>query len=610
MRKQKSNKGNLILTGILSIIAFALVIVLCMQHGLFGGSGDSEPVSASTNEEKEKEPSGKSQDNDPAGNGEILTGNSSDIPSEFKFTDGYTINGVDVSGKTLAEIKESVVEAESANPKDSVKITFVLGEDRIEANTQALEFITDIDSTIEAAYKASKSGDENNKEFKSSWSVSPDTVDAFVHATLDEYVKEPVEAYASGFDTENLTFIIEESENGFSINFDKTIADVKTSLNLGDYDTEIRVESEVVTPKNTAEFLRGYLCKVSSTTSTTTSSSNRNTNIRLVCEKLDGLVLQPGEQFDFNKYIGERTEAAGFKEAGGIFNGALRQELGGGICQANAMIYHSVTKADLQVDTRSPHTWPSDYVEVGTDATVSWGGPEFRFTNNSEYPIAFHAYYGNQKVTVELYGRPLPDGMTIKLKGEIVSRTEAKVEYKADQDMALGEKVTEKSAHDAIRAKSYKIYYDADGNEIKREDYKDSSYPMINKVVRVGVRAEDGTIFKLNKETGETIAPEGYVPPTPTPDPDDPENIDDTDDEPEPTKKPKKPKKGDDEADPTSEPGGEDAGNDAGTDETGNTGDAGTSENAGETDDTDNAATPEDNTPVAGPENEEHVPAG
>ena len=607
MRKQKSNKGNLILTGILSIIAFALVIVLCMQHGLFGGSGDSEPVSASTNEDKEKELSNKGQENIQTGEGENL----SEISSEFKFTDGYTINGVDVSGKTLAEIKESVVEAESANPKDSVKITFVLGEDRIEANTQALEFITDIDSTIEAAYKASKSGDGNNKEFKSSWSVSPDTVDAFVHATLDEYVKEPVEAYASGFDTENLTFIIEESENGFSINFDKTIADVKTSLNLGDYDTEIRVESEVVTPKNTAEFLRGYLCKVSSTTSTTTSSSNRNTNIRLVCEKLDGLVLQPGEQFDFNKYIGERTEAAGYKEAGGIFNGALRQELGGGICQANAMIYHSVTKADLQVDTRSPHTWPSDYVEVGTDATVSWGGPEFRFTNSSEYPIALHAYYGNQKVTVELYGRPLPDGMTIKLKGEIVSRTEAKVEYKADSDMALGEKVTEKSAHDAIKAKSYKIYYDADGNEIKREDYKDSSYPMINKVVRVGVRAEDGTIFKLNKETGETIAPEGYVPPTPTPDPDDPENIDDPDDEPEPTKKPKKPKKGEDEADPTSEPGGEEAGNSGDTNETDNSGDTGTSENTGETGDDEVVATPVD-APETGSEdgNDDPVPAG
>ena len=593
MKKQNNNRGNLILTAILSVIAFALVIVLCNQHGVFGNSTGTEPVSASDGKDDES-------DNPQGGESSVSTGDGelSNISSEFKFAEGFSINGVDVSGKNLADIKESVTEAEGANPKESVKITFVLDDERIDGNAQVLNFVNDIDSTIEAAIKASKAGDGNNKAFTSQWSVSNETVDEFVHSALDAYAKEPVEPYASGFDTESLTFIIEESENGLSVDFDKAIADVKTALNLGKYETEIPVATSVVEPKNTAEFLRGYLCKVSSTTSTTTSSTNRNTNIRLVCEKLNGLVLQPGEQFDFNKYIGERTEAAGFKEAGGIFNGALRQELGGGICQANAMIYHSVTKADLQVDTRSPHTWPSDYVEVGTDATVSWGGPEFRFTNNSEYPIALHAYYGNQKVTVEVYGRPLPDGMTIKLKGEIVSRTEAKVEYKADSDMAVGEKVTEKSAHDAIKAKSYKIYYDADGNEIKREDYKDSSYPMINKVVRVGVRAEDGTIFKLDKETGEAIAPEGYVPPTPTPDPDDPANIDDPEnndeqdeDKPKPTKKPKKEKNEDPTPEPTAEPAGEDNGSGDGS---------GDAENAGGA---------EDNVPAPGPEGEDETPA-
>ena len=204
------------------------------------------------------------------------------------------------------------------------------------------------------------------------------------------------------------------------------------------------------------------------------------------------------------------------------------------------MIYHSVTKADLTVDTRSCHTWPSDYVPTGTDATVSWGGPEFKFTNSSDYPIALHAYYGNQKVTVEVYGRPLPDGQTIKLVGEVTSNVASeKVEYVADSSLEVGKTVTERSAHNAIKAVSYKVYYDAEGNEIKREQYFSSSYPMINKKVRVGTLAEDGvTVFKLDKSTGEVTPPEGYVAPTPTPDPDDPGT-----DEPEPTKKPKKNKK-------------------------------------------------------------------
>ena len=340
--------------------------------------------------------------------------------------------------------------------------------------------------------------------------------------------------------------VIEDSQDGYTIDFDKVTDDVIEAIKNEEYSKVITVEGTVTEPENSAEFLRGYLCKVSSATSTTTSSYNRNVNIDLVCKKLDGLVLQPGEQFDFNTYIGQRTAEAGYKEAGGIYNGALRQELGGGICQANAMIFHCVVKADLQVDERSPHTWPSDYVQIGTDATVSWGGPEFKFTNTSDYPIALHAYYGNQKVTVELYGRPLDDGMYILFKGEEVSRVTAKVEYIADSSMSVGERETERSAHDQIKAQSYKVYYDKDGNEIKRELAFTSNYPMINKKVRVGTLGPDGvTIFKLDKETGEVTPPEGYVEPTPEPtdEPEPTENPDPTDspnptDSPEPTEAP------------------------------------------------------------------------
>ena len=618
MRKQRSNRASLILTAVLSVIAFALVIVLCFQHGILGSAGGNEPVSAHTGNEENVS---KGNDSNPSTS--TLADedrNATPTKTDFVFKDGFSINGVNLSGKSWSDITDDSIrtELEGTNPEESVKLSFKVGDEVVTGDSSsAIVFYSNLDEILSEAQRASEAGSEQ-KEYTTEWKFSRDAIEDVVHDALDKYTKEPVEAYASGFNTESLTFVIEDSQSGVAIDFDGIVDRIEESFKSGNYAMEIPVETTVVEPKTTAEFLRGYLCKVSSTTSTTTSSSNRNTNIRLVCEKLDGLVLQPGEQFDFNKYIGERTEAAGFKEAGGIYNGALRQELGGGICQANAMIFHSVVKADLQVDTRSPHTWPSDYVEIGTDATVSWGGPEFRFTNNSDYPIALHAYYGNQKVTVEVYGRPLPDGMTIKLKGEETSRTEAKVEYKADSDMALDTKVTEKSAHDAIKAKAYKIYYDANGNEIKREEAFYSSYPMINKVVRVGTRAEDGTIFKLDKETGETIAPEGYVSPTPTPDADEEDGQDGSDDgddedepEPTPTKKPKKPKKGEDED--TSDEGAGESGN---ADESGESGDsgsgAGDSGNAGESGDSgsesgDGAG---ENVPVASPDDGDVVPAG
>ncbi|MBQ2042543.1 MAG: VanW family protein, partial [Firmicutes bacterium] len=263
------------------------------------------------------------------------------------------------------------------------------------------------------------------------------------------------------------------------------------------------------------------LCKVSSTTSHTSDNDNRNTNIRLICEGnpgkfdgLDGIFLKPGESFDFNKYFGERTEEKGFKMAHGIFNGDMRDELGGGICQANTMLYQSVTKADLQVDERKNHTIPSTYVDKGTDATVTWESPNFKFTNNTDYPIAIHAWYKDRKVTVEIYGRPLEDGMTIDLKGELVREIPPTgTTYVADSSLPVGEKKTVTGSRTGYDYKSWKIYYDKDGNEIKREEYFPSHYPMRNAEIHVGVKGPDGTIYKMDSKTGKVDVPAGVTNP-------------------------------------------------------------------------------------------------
>ncbi|MBR4541171.1 MAG: VanW family protein [Lachnospiraceae bacterium] len=546
------NRGNskILIIGILSIVVGIIALAFILKNVIF--ADDSKEPSSMLTEVQGSE----GNKNDKNNNG--ITDEMQKTLDSEAFYEGITIEGVDISGKSKDEVKELFADKSGTDDKKDINISFKIDDETVALNGNDVQFDNNLDEIIDEAYnigrESDKAGDDglkeryseieellkNPKDFKIDEKVSKESISKAVHNALDKYVKEPVNAEVTGFDTETLTFIVTESETGLKVNVDKVVDELTKAFETGDFSKEITVETEVIEPEVSKEFLDGYLCKVSSTTSTTTSSSNRNNNIDLVCKKIDGLVLMPGESFDFNTFIGKRTAEAGFKEAGGIFDGKLIQELGGGICQANAMIYHSVTKADLKVDTRTCHTWPSDYVPTGTDATVSWGGPEFKFTNSSDYPIALHAYYGNQKVTVEVFGRPLPDGQTIKLIGEVTSNVSSdKVEYVADNTLAVGKTVTERSAHNAIKAVSYKVYYDAEGNEIKREQYFSSSYPMINKKVKVGTLAEDGvTVFKLDNTTGEVTAPEGYVAPTPTPDPD--AEITDT---PEPTKKPKKPKK-------------------------------------------------------------------
>lgn len=459
-----------------------------------------------------------------------------EIVDSDKFYQGISVDGVDLSGKTLEEGRAMFAEIRHQQVSELVDIHFQVGNDDVRLQTDGMNLSSNIDDVLLEAYNYGKTStleggdglvDRYNtinalkttpKDFKSAFTLGDDQVSMLTHAALDAYNKAPVEAKATGFDPARQEFIIEESMNGSSVDITKAIADVNDAFASNNYRAVIPVELNEISPMTSAEELRSKLGKVSSNTSKTKDDSNRNTNIYLVCKALDGIVLQPGEQFDFNARIGQRTPEKGYKEAAGITNGISGPEYGGGICQANTMLYHSVMEAGLQVDFRVAHSWPSDYVDPGTDATVSWDWPTFKFTNNTDYPVAIHAWYGDSWVTVEIFGRLLPDGQTIKFFGDpelLIDEEPTEIEYEADPTLPVGEKVKERSAHNHKLAKAYKVTYDADGNEIKREELL-TEYRMIKAKYRIGTLAPDGTTFYMDPKTGEVSAPAGYVDPATT----------------------------------------------------------------------------------------------
>ena len=221
-------------------------------------------------------------------------------------------------------------------------------------------------------------------------------------------------------------------------------------------------------------------------TSFTSSGYNRSNNIILSSAKLNGLVLMPGEEFSYNQAVGQRTKAAGFREAGAYSNGKVVQEVGGGICQVSSTLYNAVLYANLEIVERTNHYFNPGYVKAGLDATVSWGGPDFRFRNNRNYPIRIVTDTSGKKLKVYIYGLKTDDDCTVVLDPRYISSVPYKTTYQNDASLATGETRVISSGSNGCKTATYKYVYDKNGTLISSECISRDTYSPHNKVVAVG----------------------------------------------------------------------------------------------------------------------------
>lgn len=179
---------------------------------------------------------------------------------------------------------------------------------------------------------------------------------------------------------------------------------------------KVSLDVTVTMPEETEAHLKEVLFSTElavSVTSLRNSGSNRNNNIRIATEKLNGLVLMPGERLSYNNLLGKRTPENGYLKANAYIGGEVVQEYGGGICQVSSALYYCALLSQLQIDERTNHTFRVNYVPLSYDATVSWGGPDFIFTNSRDYPIRINASMTSTELTVTITGTD--NGKYVKL---------------------------------------------------------------------------------------------------------------------------------------------------------------------------------------------------
>ncbi len=132
-------------------------------------------------------------------------------------------------------------------------------------------------------------------------------------------------------------------------------------------------------------------------------AKNRTINVKLAASAMNGIFLVPGAEFSYNDWVGERSEARGFKEAPVIEQGQLVEGLGGGACQVSSTIHAAALLAGLGIEERYNHSLPSSYIPTGMDAVVSYPILDLRVKNTLSSPVVLKVTTQDDVLTAELY---------------------------------------------------------------------------------------------------------------------------------------------------------------------------------------------------------------
>lgn len=224
---------------------------------------------------------------------------------------------------------------------------------------------------------------------------------------MEQYSAEVSDAYYDKATAEIVPEVV-------GVAFDEAV--VKQQWDAAEAGETVTLSLIVTQPAETEAHLKEVLFSKTLATSVTSlknSSANRNNNVGKAVEKLNGLILMPGEQLSYNNLLGKRTKENGYLEADAYLGGQVVKEYGGGICQVSSALYYCALLSELQIDERENHTFRVNYMPYSYDATVSWGGPDFKFTNDRAYPIRIDASMTDKELTVSIVGTD--NGKYVKL---------------------------------------------------------------------------------------------------------------------------------------------------------------------------------------------------
>lgn len=418
------------------------------------------------------------------------------------FYPGIYLDEVELKGMTLAEAEQAVNELNQKRI-DAVCLSVEYGDEVFSIDSSGLKAQIDTREQLDELWQLGREGDYaarhsqivsiagNNVHRQTTVSYSETALDDFLSGIKSDVDKSPKDATIKFSPNESEKFKIGESASGREVDLTALKADARAAIDSGDGRLELtpkRLEPDFTTAD--ARACTGKL--VTYSTQIRSSNSARTANIKLALGFYHGLRVEPGQQVDFNKLVGNRTEARGFKAAPEYSNGEIVEGVGGGVCQASTTLYGALLRTGMRIDERYNHSMTVGYVPKSQDAAVVYPGKTLSFTNTTGYPAFFTTRVTSDTAMVTIYGYDMYPGKSIDIQSEVLSVDEAKINTYADPTYQytteLGQIVTVTTPSDGVTSRAYRVITDdATGKVVSKEQLSRDTYRR-----RDGVRYRGG----------------------------------------------------------------------------------------------------------------------
>jgi vancomycin resistance protein YoaR len=237
---------------------------------------------------------------------------------------------------------------------------------------------------------------------------------------------------------------------------------------------------------------------------------DRNFNLKLAASKLNGVVLQPGQEWSFNTAVGERSEKEGYKVAHVITAGEMVDGLAGGTCQISTTLFGAAFFAGIDIVKTINHSRPSAYTPLGFDATVVWPNTDLKLKNPYDFPVVIHYRVANGEALVEILGKPRPYDKVV-FERHVVESTPFSTEERLDDEIPKDVTSIDQAGFNGYKLERFRRFF-KDGKLVKSNKWT-IEYKPVTEYVRRGTSEDpdvkappEHTVARLQEPKGDDFS--------------------------------------------------------------------------------------------------------